>query len=387
MSNWLDDFLEYTSSSETPSKIMWWIGVSTIAGALQRKVWIEETVFQWTPNFYILIVAPPNTIHKSSSVRMGMKLLEEVPGVDFGPQATTWQQLITHMAGCTKTEEMAGGKLFSHSSCTIEVSEFGSFFDPADRNMVDSLTDLWDSKLHVYRKETKTNGNDEVVNPWINMIACTTPKWMEKHFPEDLVGQGFGSRVVFLYADKAKKAIAYPSKELGKSGSTDLRKADLVRRLQDIALLSGEFKMTPEAYIWGTTWYAEYLEKQLVLGDTVEAGFKGRWQTHLHKLAMIISVSKGNFPWIDVEDLEEANLKLLEIEEDANIVFSSVGKVPEVRIAETIISLVKGSKGIGKSALFKKGFSNKIKFETFEVALKSALATGENEGVLRPMVN
>lgn len=50
LNDWLKSFIEYASIGEAPLKFYFWTGVSTIAGALRRRVWIDQKNFQWTPN-------------------------------------------------------------------------------------------------------------------------------------------------------------------------------------------------------------------------------------------------------------------------------------------------------------------------------------------------
>jgi hypothetical protein len=78
--------------------------------------------------------------------------------------------------------------------------------------MVDLLVSLWDGKQGAFEKKTKGSGSDSVENPWINLIACTTPAWIAGNFPEYMIGGGFTSRCIFVYAEKKAKLVAYPSK-------------------------------------------------------------------------------------------------------------------------------------------------------------------------------
>lgn len=376
MSDWLNDFLSYSQHGEAPEKLMYWVGVSTIAGALRRKVWIEEVGFEWTPNFYVLIVGPPGLVKKSTSIGVGMNLLRQVPGIDFGPQSTTWQQMITHMAGCTATD-IVDGEEFQHSSCTFTLSEFGSFFDPKNRDLVDSLTDLWDGKKEPFRKETKTSGNDEIVNPWINIVACTTRSWVAQHFSNDLVGSGFGSRPIYVYADKRKRAIAYPSRnqDYDKEAHKALEK-DLVERLRVIAEYAGPFKLTEEAYAWGEKWYEALVAKLDGASESTRSMVTVRMQTHLHKLAMVISAARGDFPVIDAHHLEEAQMRLKDLDPDVEAIFSVVGQSASTSASREIIEVLTKSGSMKRSQLYGK-FHRTLNITEFELALKSALAAGK----------
>ena len=85
--------MHYTRASESPDAFHFWTAVGTVAGALRRRVWIDMRHFQWTPNFYIILVGPPGIAAKSTSIRIGTDLLQSVDGVKFGPQSMTWQSL------------------------------------------------------------------------------------------------------------------------------------------------------------------------------------------------------------------------------------------------------------------------------------------------------
>lgn len=370
---WLEDFVEHTKYGEAPERVMYWVGVSTIAGALRRKVWIDEFLFQWTPNFYILLVGPAGVLKKSTSSGVGMRILNKVEGIDFGPQSMTWEQLISHMAASTQ-EYKIGDKPFEASCCTIELSEFGTLFDPANRQMVDNMTDLWDSKLHTFRKETKTNGCDTVVNPWINLIAGVTPGWLDDNFSDKFIRSGFASRVVYVHcrADEVKEN-AHPSQDM----PPDMQEAEdrLFRRLVEISTYAGEYKLTPQAYAWSKEWYHEY-RKNLAQMKEDDMSLFSRKQTHLMKLAMIISASRGKFPVIDVAELEESNRKLVELTNGIDAVFGRVGQSPVSKMAREVVEALAKHGEMTRKELYRKYFFRVSGVDAFDEAVKSAKAGG-----------
>ncbi len=69
-SNWLEGYYHYTKHSEAPDLFHFWTGVSVVAGALRRQVWIDQRYFQWTPNFYIVLVGPAG-VSKVYGIRGG----------------------------------------------------------------------------------------------------------------------------------------------------------------------------------------------------------------------------------------------------------------------------------------------------------------------------
>jgi energy-coupling factor transporter ATP-binding protein EcfA2 len=378
--SWLDDFLEYASGGESPRKYLFWVGVSVVAGVLRRKVWIDQVDFQWTPNFYVLLVGPPG-VKKTTSMNIGYRLLKKIEGINFGPQSITWQQLVTHMAESRQTFGPDGavfrvdGEPFEASCVSIKISEFGTFFDPLNRELVDNLTDMWDSAIDTMRKETRTMGSDEVVNPWLNIVAGTTPTWIKENFTANLVGSGFASRPVYVYADKPERNIAYPSLQIQNTSEKISRRTSLVERLRNYAELAGEFQMSDDAYGWGMQWYEKFRAAQAQMSPQ-DAGFVERRQAHLHKLAMVLCVARDGFPTITEEDMILADAKLTEIEADAHKVFSQVGSTRMSTAAGNIVDTLRRVGPTKRSDLFRRYFFRMMSSEEFEIAMKSVQSAG-----------
>jgi len=374
MSDWIEDFVKCHSNSETPQRILRWVAISTIAGALRRKVWIQEDGYQWTSNFYVVLVAPPGIAKKSTSIDYGKRLLAQCDGINFGPNVATWQALIEELGEIHDIVEIEGLKEPLETACmTVFSSEFGSLFDGDDRKAVDVLTDLWDGKEGDFRKSTKTSGKDTISNPWINIIGCTTPAWVRKNMPEELIGSGFVCRCVWLYADKRECRIAYPSRQ----PKIERRSLEsLAFQLKDIAQLSGQFNLTDEAYEWGTKWYDKYCDYIDTVAGTIEGDFAQRRQTHLHKVAMVVSASRGNAPLIQQSDLEHADRLLQSVEADAAYIFNLIGQSPQSRNVTDLIECVKRNGWMTKRELFRNHFLRKLSLKDYEATFQSAVASG-----------
>jgi hypothetical protein len=337
--------MDYASIGEAPDRMYFWTGVSTIAGALRRKVWIDQGLFSWYPNFYIVLVAPPGIVSKSTTAGIGMNLLRQVPGIKFGPDIVTWPALIEAFAESQEGFELEGA-MHVMSAITLESSEFGNLVDPSDEKMVDLLVALWDGKPGAFSKRTKSSGNDSVENPWINMIGCTTPSWIAGNFPEYMIGGGFTSRCIFVYADKKAKFVAYPGQQIGRK---DLKEKErkLIEDLTHISTLAGEYTLSPEAIEWGTAWYKQHFTvRNIKLDDERFGGYIARKQTMLHKLAMILAAASTDTLIITKEHLEVAELMITDLETDMQFVFSKIGKSESALYTERLIWFVQQKKEV-----------------------------------------
>lgn len=375
--DWLQAFTEYASFGEAPISFYFWVGVSAVAGAVRRRVWIDQGYFKWIPNFYIILVAPPGIVSKSTTASIGMNLLRRVPGIKFGPDVVTWQKLAQSLAQSLELFDLGDGTMMPMSAVTIESSEFGTFLNPNDREMVDVLVSLWDGKQGTFVKSTKTQGDDVIENPFVNIIACTTPAWLEGNFPEYMVGGGFTSRCVFLFADTKRNYVAYPRRAL--PDNFNEMGDRLVADLESISLLRGEYVLTPDAIHWGEAWYERHFRtKPPHLDNDRFGGYLARKQTHIHKLAMVLSASRRDDLYISDETLSLANDLITSLELDMPRVFDKIGTSPESRGAAQLVSIVRSGDAIETGALYRQLFRT-LSYDDYTKALQSAIAAGHVE--------
>lgn len=377
--DWLRAFMEYASFAEAPKRMHFWTGVSTIAGVLQRKVWIDQAYFRWYPNFYIIMVAPPGIVSKSTTAGIGMKLLRKVKGVRFGPDVCTWQSLVTSFSEATEMVELAPkgcGEFITQSAITLESSEFGNLFNPEDREMVDLFVTLWDGKDGAFEKHTKGSGKDTVENPWINMIACTTPAWIAGNFPEYIIGGGFTSRCIFVYADRKEKFVAYPKLHVAEDFVQ--MQESLIADLQHISeVVRGEYHLTPEAVRWGEAWYeAHYSVKNPEMSDERFGGYLARKQSHIHKLAMVIAASCSDELFITAEHLALAATMTTDLEQDMKHVFSKIGKSEDCTYADRLVQYVKSQGRISYALAYRHVHSYFPSMRDFEDVLAGCVRAG-----------
>lgn len=340
--DWIDAYLRYASVTEAPRRMHYWSAVGTVAGCLRRRVWLDQKRFSWYPSFYIIFVAPPGVVAKSTTIDISTDLLKQVPGIKFGPNAITWQALVSAFAAASEAFEYQG-EWHPMSPLTLVASELGSLLNLQDKDMVNLLIELWDGKRS-YEKITKMSGNDTVEAPWVNLQAGTTPHWIADNMPQAMIGGGLSSRCIFVYADKKEKYVAYVDEQVN-SGDDELR-VKLIHDLEQISMMTGPFSMTANARAWGASWYENFWGDAVSrMDDQMAQGYAARKQTHMHKTAMAISASRSSDRVITAEDLQLANNMLLDLEADMPKVFSRIGRTEDSMQAERFIEYVirKGS--------------------------------------------
>lgn len=336
--DWLTDFVKTTEWGEAPTHLYFWVGISTIAAALRRRVWLDMGTFQWYPNLYTLLVAPPGVVAKSSTVDLGFsQLLKKIPGINYGPSTMTWQALYDNFAEVGEEFPIPGGGMSQQFALTIVSSEFGITLNPKDNEMIDQLVHIWDGRE--MKKRTKKDGELLIPTPCLNLIACTTPAWIAENMPKYLIGGGLTSRMIFVYADKKARYIAYPQDHMPPDFIE--RQARLVRDLERISTLVGGFTLTPEAKVWGTKWYENFHRNESSkLDATMLGGYIARKQTLVHKVAMCLSASMGDSLTITAEMLERSAALLTQLEESMPLIYSQVGQTEDASGAQLVLSFL-----------------------------------------------
>lgn len=373
LDNWLKAYLQYTRNLEAPESFHFWAGVSAIAGALRGKCWIDMGFFNWKPNFFIIYVARPGVLQKSTTMDVAIDFLRGIEGIHFGPTSITWQRLTEKMGEAQEQFELPSGEHYITSSITVAARELGTFLDPQNRELIDVLVDLWDGKDVPWVRGTKGEGDVAIHNPWINLIGATTPGWISQNMPEYVIGGGFASRTIFIYGEKKRNFVAYPKDHLTKE---DIQlKNHLQADIQKIALLSGPFNLDSEATKWGEDWYKSHWTStpKHLRGERM-GGYLARKQTHIHKLAMVIRSAQDDSMIINKEDLETSEALVSALEADMAKVFSHVTDSEAGKNLKTMIGFLKYGP-LSKEELWRNCMLS-MSFQEFMHALEGAQRAG-----------
>lgn len=339
-------------------------------------MWIDMKRFCWFPSFYIIYVGPPGIVAKSTTIDIAMDLLRQVPGIKFGPNAITWQALVTAFAGASESFEY-NAEWHPMSPLTLAASELGSLLNLQDRDMINLLIELWDGKK-TYEKITKMSGNDIIEAPWINLQAGTTPHWIADNMPQAMIGGGLSSRCIFVYGDMKENYIAYVDERVSDADS-GLRLA-LIQDLEQIAMLVGPYVISPEARDWGRDWYERFWKDATSrMDDQMLEGYAARKQTHMHKIAMVLSASRSADLIISCDDLQLANTMLEDLEADMHRVFSRIGRTEDSMQAERFIEFVRRKGQIAYHDAYKMIHVYFPDFRDFEGILTGAIRSGQLE--------
>lgn len=331
LDDWIKHFLILNDNSEPSTLYKEWVAVSTIAAVLQRKcytVW-EKMIY---PNFYIILVGPSGA-RKGTAMGQGYEFLRQPRmAAKLSAESTTREALIRRLRK-SEIAKTADGPM-AHSSMTIYSEELAVFIGQNNLEFISALTDWFDCK-DPWRYETKTQGEDTINGIWVNLLGATTPNIIKNVLPQDAIGGGLTSRIIFVYAPGREKLVPIPIRT---KAENDLAKV-LGDDLEKISMTTGEFVPTQDYIQIYIDWYREH-DKKPPFEDDKFGGYNDRRALHLRKLSMIMSASRSSDMQLTVADFTRALNLLRRTERLMPRVFSSYGRLDTSVIMDRLMHTI-----------------------------------------------
>lgn len=333
LSDWIETFLSYTENSEPPTSFRLWTAISTVAAVLQRKVsltWGSEVFY---PNLYVVLVGPSSS-RKGTAMNPALRMLRRI-GIKVASNAVTREALIKELndAGFEPSAlrvNLETGTMTTHSSLTVFSKELTVFLGYKNLELMSNLCDWFDCD-DKWTYTTKNAGIFEINGVWFNLIGGTTPDLLQAVLPVEAIGSGLTSRIIFIYEKQKEKRVVMPM--------TDKKVYEhLVTDLEAIHLMSGPFKVTEGFIETYANWYSK-TDNNKFCNPRFE-GYCGRRPTHLFKMSMICSASRGDSYILTEDDFKRALKYLREAEVNMESTFAGIGRSDNASVTDQILSYI-----------------------------------------------
>jgi hypothetical protein len=238
LDDWITEYLRYTDNTESAAIFHKWTGISVIAAALRRKTWFNFGRIQVFPNMYIVFVSEPGIARKTQAISFGEEILTEISGITLAADTTTVQALLDDLEEAMTSHLMPNGENFTHASLTISSGEFESFLGDKRDNarMLVILTDLFDCKKKPFKTRTRHSGSNEIPNPYLNLIAATTPESLANSLPSTAIGGGLTSRIIFIWAEGKRRKVDVPEKPPSSIKDSLVKDLAVISRFQGVII-------------------------------------------------------------------------------------------------------------------------------------------------------
>jgi len=346
--DFISSYLSYASDTEVPAIFHRWAAISSIGAFLGRRYYLNHGHFTIYPNIYCMLVGASGT-RKSTAIKLFKKLLVAAGYDTIAADKTTKEKFILDLSGETddstliksdkQVDDFLSQNLWGDESTEVSsrpdaeifvmADEFNDFFGNGNVEFISLLGTLWDYN-GVYRNRIKNGKSVSITNPTVSILGGNTPTNLSLAFPPEIIGQGFFSRLLFIYGEPNGKRIPFPTQP----PEQDTER--IVKRLQAIRSTStGAAKLSTTGKI--------LLEKiylaNLGVNDVRFDSYSTRRFSHLLKLCLITSASR-NSKEVAERDVIYANTILHHAEHFMPRALGEFGKAKHSDVSHKIISLV-----------------------------------------------
>lgn len=353
--SFLAKYLDFTQGQEATERVHRWVGISVVAGALERKVWLPRGSYTLYPNLYTFIVGPSGVVRKSTSTAIGVNLLRELEGIKVMSERMTAATLIAQMERSHKVFTFSGREI-KQSATFAYASELAVFLGEVFGSISELLTTFYDcvpnDSSQPWTYETRGNGIQRVFGPCLNILGASTPTWLVRSIPPSEMEGGFASRVIFVVESEARRSIAWPDLET-RPDDYESKKRFLASELKRIHSLSGPFSASSAFRTQGKLWYDTHQKNLKANRDLRFSGYYGRKFDTVLKVAMALNVSRGSTLQLEIQDLEESLHYLDDIEKNMFNAFGAHGENPNSKLIEKVWDLLVAQKQLHLSTILR----------------------------------
>jgi hypothetical protein len=357
LDDWLTSYLRYTENSESPVSFHLWGGVSAIAAALQRRVYIKWGHSTIYPNQYIVLVGPSGQSRKAEAITIARKLAEGIKIPLIGEDNSVESVIREISDSLSNFVDQSNKKLTFQCAVSCFAEELSVFTGQQNTQFLAYLTNWYDSR-DTWKRSTKHQGIDEINGMCFNLCAATAPDWIPYIFPREAIGGGFTSRCVFVVEQRKSKVVWNPNdiappKELEK---------DLKHDLDVISTISGKYEFSAKTLLLYKDWYLSEEEKiakgNPSISDPMFSGYLARRPSHLFKLCMALTASRTNEREIGEKDFHRALKMLTMAEQKMTKVFTGIGSARYIEQTEMILNHLQATGRATKSELLNRYMRN-----------------------------
>lgn len=300
----LQSWIALLSTTEVPFSYQVAVGLATIGTLLKRNVWIDQHSYDdwgWNvyPNQSVMLVGPSG-IGKDTAINFAkrevkhFKELARVPIIGGTTIENIKQRL--HVLG-------------KPAAALLPAGELTAFFGSKDyqSGMVQDLTDILSTndEIDISTKGDLDRGGPKFIKePTLTMLCGSTEEWLHKAMPDGTMEGGFLGRFLIIVERLSGKMVPLMKGSSSKEERKLLHQAASRWREGLERILKGtsramEIDILEDARDIYVNWYYnrfKYFSKAVI-------PYANRSRDTVLRLAMLMSLSRLHFGWIEAEDM------------------------------------------------------------------------------------
>jgi len=347
--SWLERYFQFLSqATDAPDQYILASGLG-ILGMMFRSCSLDFGITTLRPNIWLALVGRSTMFRKSTILNASKKILNGMECMQL-PEQTTPEAFL----GILSENELDQAEGF------FNWYEMGAVLKNYQKNhmraMMEILTELYDCPDR-YTRATKTEGIQEVEDPFINIMAATTQRWLNDSLTSGDLEGGFLPR--FLWVQASKKTRHHP---VPKAWDTSIKESIQ----NDLKLMADRYQNLKFYLEEGSDAYQMYAafhlrtEQEIARhpeADTV-GGFYARLLTYTVKFSMIFHImlhadqSRPELA-LSAESMELAIVWADFFKANVDLVTESMAFDPKGADRKKVVGIIAKNPGIARSQLFR----------------------------------
>ena len=341
-------YFEYVGPTEAPASYHRWTAISILGTILGRQVWLPFGHGTIYPNQYIMLMGSPGT-RKGTAMNIGAKLLKAAGYSRFCPDRLSKERFLMEIKPYDASDfgidaDLENLVVDAPSEIYAFAEEFTDLVGQGGMEFMTMLTKLWDN-MERY-EHPKIHGRSIVVEkPTVNIFGGNTTQGFALAVPPEAIGNGFLSRMLFIYSDPTETKITFPA-PINKEIRSEL--IDHLKNIRDN--FTGELSFTVDAMPILDRIYKNSIE----VDDIRFKHYTTRRFVHLLKLCMVLAASELSKD-IDARTVVRANTVLAAAERRMPKALGEFGKGKYNETSSAILDILSRCvKPMSMNELFKK---------------------------------
>jgi hypothetical protein len=339
--NFLHSFVDFAATYSTTPLFSKYAALWMIGTAVTRAVGMKARGNDLHPNFFFQLVGGPGT-GKSQAVKATREILLPATKMSLIPASITRAGLEDYMKGNVQTNRKSpdGGIIISNE-CIGLSEEMQGILPDQDLGHLTLYNILYDlPNLHV--AVTRTHGEVRLESPYCSILTGAQPAFLATTMPEQAWGMGFMSRSVMVFDVPRTRTSMFLNIQVDHK-----LKADLIHDLRMIHNLHGWMTWTKQAVDLYDEWYVKHGGNPIPQAKRLAMGYNARRELHMVKLAMAMSIARGNDLIVQLDDVADAIELLLLTEDRMRMVFTEMSNTGSMVAIEDMLDVVRANTAEG----------------------------------------
>lgn len=298
--DFLTAFEDYANDGFIPPQFATWVGVSIIAAALERKIWLPwGDNYSYFPNLYVMLVSLPGD-GKSVALGRGTDLLEEANDKLNKPMNIISNQITESKF----IEDMGKGKSFIErrdGKDIVHLQNAGFFYASEASNslkdifggFIACLTDFYDCPKK-WSRSTKKDDKTQLKNVCMNVLTASTFDYLGKLVNDENIMGGFASRLIYVKSKNKKvNGQLFPHEDQEIKAERFRYRKVLIDDLSMIMQMAGRMSADREFGEAWESWYMPYEQNRRSLDSEKVQSILARTNVNALKVSMVLAASEG----------------------------------------------------------------------------------------------